>query len=221
MTSSATSLRCVPLFSDLSDVALAMVARVAVRREYQPGQIIILGGISCESVYFLLSGEVLVFRSSEAGREQVLARLGPGQAFNTVPPFQHEGTNHATVRAMTSVQAYVIPAEAFRRMVEQCSEVALAILGDFAQRLHHLTRLAEDLSLRSVRGRLALFLLGRATGDSVTGKWTQQEIASEIGTVRDVVGRGLRAFADAGLLRIERHRIVLVDRGGLEAEARQ
>jgi len=49
--------------------------------------------------------------------------------------------------------------------------------------------------------------------------WTQDEIAAELGTVRDVMGRTLRAFADDGLLRLERQRIFLLDREGLETKA--
>lgn len=43
----------------------------------------------------------------------------------------------------------------------------------------------------------------------------------QIGTVREVVARTLRPFASAGLLRMERHRIILLDRAGLEAEAQK
>jgi CRP/FNR family transcriptional regulator len=78
----------------------------------------------------------------------------------------------------------------------------------------------EDLSLRSVRGRLARFLLERAEEGEVEREWTQDEIAARLGTVRDVVGRNLRALADAGLIEIRRQRIVLLDREGLEAETR-
>jgi CRP/FNR family transcriptional regulator len=95
----------------------------------------------------------------------------------------------------------------------------LAILEDFAARLDHLTNLVEDLSLRTVRGRLARFLLAQGESGSVTRRWTQGEIAARLGTVRDVVGRTLRAFADAGLVRMDRQRIVLTDREGLEVEA--
>jgi len=56
---------------------------------------------------------------------------------------------------------------------------------------------------------------------AVIHRWTQGEMADQIGTVREVVARTLRPFADAGLLRVERHRIILLDRAGLEAEARK
>jgi len=121
--------------------------------------------------------------------------------------------------------------------VGECPEMALALLRDFAGRLDHLTNLVEDLSLRTVRGRLARFLLehaptarlsspksdlsGTAEAGAVTQRWTQEEIAVHLGTVRDMVGRTLRAFADAGLIQMNRQRLVLLDREGLEAEARR
>ncbi|MGQ9627289.1 MAG: Crp/Fnr family transcriptional regulator [Anaerolineae bacterium] len=221
MKATVQALRRVPLLADLSEDALARVANVAVRRVYAPGETIIVEGEPCQAAYLIAEGEVRVYRLSPGGREQVLARLGPGQTFNTVSPFQPRGVNHATVQALTSVTLYAISREDFRRLVGECSELALAILRDFASRLDHLTNLVEDLSLRTVRGRLARFLLEHAEAGQVTRRWTQEEIAAHLGTVRDMVGRTLRAFADAGLVRMERRRIVLLDRKGLEAEAQR
>lgn len=95
----------------------------------------------------------------------------------------------------------------------------MAILEDFAEKLDHLTDLVEDLALRTVRGRLARFLLEQADERGTTTRWTQDDIAARIGTVRDMVGRTLRSFVDAGLIRRDRQRIVLLDREGLEQEA--
>jgi DNA-binding GntR family transcriptional regulator len=50
-------------------------------------------------------------------------------------------------------------------------------------------------------------------------RWTQEEIASRIGTVRDVVGRMLRVFSHDGLIRRESGRLVVIDQAGLEREA--
>lgn len=215
------ALRKVPLLAGLSDATLARLAAVAVCRAYAPGEIILVEGGACEAAFFLAEGAVRVYRLSPGGREQVLVQLGPGQAFNTVPPFRVQGVNHATVQALGKVVAYAVPAGALRQAVAECPDLALALLRDFAERLHHLTNLVEDLSLRTVRGRLARFLLEQAEAGQVAQRWTQEEMAARLGTVRDVVGRTLRAFADAGLIRMERHRILLLDREGLEAEARR
>ena len=215
------ALRRLPLFANFSDDALSRTARVARARTYAPGETILWKGSPCQAVYFIAEGQVRVYRLSPAGREQVLVRLGPGQAFNTAPPFQPHGVNHATVQALTEVTLYTIASDDFIRLVGECAELALVVLHDFAARLDHLTNLVEDLSLRTVRGRLARFLLERAEAGGVTRRWTQEELAAHLGTVRDMVGRTLRAFADADLVRMERQRIVLLDREGLEAEAQR
>jgi CRP/FNR family cyclic AMP-dependent transcriptional regulator len=221
MESTVQILRRVTLFASLSDDVLARVASVARARAYSPGEVVIFEGDRCQASYFVAEGQVRVYRLSPTGREQVLARLGPGQAFNTVPPFYPHGVNHATVEALSPVTLYAVACEDFRRLVGECAELALAILQNFADRLDHLTNLVEDLSLRTVRGRLARFLLEHADSIQVTRNWTHDEIAANLGTVRDMVGRTLRAFADAGLVRIERQRILLLDREGLEAEAQR
>jgi CRP/FNR family transcriptional regulator len=65
---------------------------------------------------------------------------------------------------------------------------------------------------------MARFLLRHVGESGEARRWTQDEIAAHLGTVRDVVGRTLRTFADAGLVRMDRQRIVLLDRDGLEEE---
>jgi CRP/FNR family cyclic AMP-dependent transcriptional regulator len=219
MAATIETLRRIPLLAGLSDDTLAGVADVARTRTYGPGEVVIFEDDPCQAAYFIAQGQVRVYRLSPGGREQVLARLEPGQAFNTVPLFQSDGVNHATVEALTPVTVYQISANDLRRLVGQSPELALALLQDFADRLDHLTNLVEDLSLRTVRGRLARFLLEHADEDGVARRWTQDGIAAHLGTVRDMVGRTLRAFVDAGLVRLDRQRIVLLDREGLEAEA--
>ncbi len=219
MVSTVKALRRIPLFAELSDDALVGVADVVRARTYESGETIIFEGDPCQAAYFVARGRVRVYRLSPAGREQVLASLGPGQSFNTVPPFQPEGVNHATVEALTEVTVYAFFSADLRRLVSETPELALALLQDFAGRLDHLTNLVEDLALRTVRGRLARFLLEHANEKGAVRRWTQDEIAVRLGTVRDMVGRTLRAFADAGLVRMDRQRVVLLDREGLEAEA--
>jgi CRP/FNR family cyclic AMP-dependent transcriptional regulator len=216
MNATVQELRSIPFFADFSDESLTLVAKAAIRRAYAPGETIILAGEPCQAAYFIVAGQVRVYRLSLAGREQVLARLGPGKSFNSVPLFQARRVNHATVQALTPVTLYAVPADELHRLVLQRPDLALALLQDFAARLDHLTDLVEDLALRTVQARLARFLLEHIAADQPPQRWTQEEIATYLGTVRDMIGRALRAFADEGLLRIERQRIVLLDRQGLE-----
>lgn len=198
---------------------MVCLANTITPRTYRAEALIVVEGDPCEAAYFIIEGTVEVYRLSSQGRQQVLVRLGPGQAFNTVPLFQAEGRNHASVVARTDVTLYALFKHDFPRALRECPDLALVILQDFADRLAHLTDLVEDLALRSVRGRLARFLLQQADDAAVTPKWTQDEMAAYLGTVRDMIGRSLRALTDEQMIRLERGRIVLLDRAALEAEA--
>ncbi len=213
------SLRNIQLFARLSENALGCLADVVVRRMYPAGALIVIEGEPCEAAYFIVAGNVEVYRMSSQGRQQVLVRLGPGQAFNTVPLFQSDNTNHASVVALTDVTVFAALKDDFLRALRICPDLSLAILQDFADRLAHLTDLVEDLALRPVRARLARFLLQQADGAAVTQKWTQDEMAAHLGTVRDMIGRSLRALIDEKMIRMERGRIVLLNRAALEVEA--
>ncbi len=218
MIPKADSLRTISVFAQLPSKTLEDIARVAVPRTYECDETIIFEGDPCHAAYFVARGHARVARVSAGGREQVLARLGPGQSFNTVPLFQRDGVNHATVRAMEEVTLYIVAREDLIALLRVSPELGLALLRDFADRLDHLTDLVEDLSLRTVRGRLARFLLEQAEAGAVSPRMTQAEIAARLGTVRETIGRTLRDLADDNLIRMDRDRILLLDRQGLEYE---
>jgi CRP-like cAMP-binding protein len=219
MKQDSSTFQEISLFAGLSDGTLSQIARLAIQRSYPPGSLLILEGDPSTTAYFILSGDVQIFRLAPDGREQIMVQLGPGQAFNTAPLFQPDGTNHASARARTEVVVYVLRKDDFLQLLQTCPDLALAILEDFAGRLTHLTDLVEQLALHSIRGRLARFLIAQADHDQVTKRWTQDDIATHLGTVRDMVGRTLRAFSDAGLIRRDRQKIILLDREGLESES--
>jgi CRP/FNR family cyclic AMP-dependent transcriptional regulator len=205
-------------FSRLDDNALSGIAPYITERTFSPGQVILLEGEPCQVVYFIAQGVVRTHRLSSEGREQVLAYLGPGEPFNLVPALDGR-PNLASVDAVTDTTLYTIPCEHFQRVMRDHHEVALAVMKRLAAEVRRLSDMVEDLALHTVRTRLARFLLAQAEGAQPPKRWTQEEIATYIGTVRDVVGRTLRTFADDGLIRRERGRLVVVDRAGLEREA--
>ena len=183
-------------------------------------------------VFVVRQGALRVYRTSLDGREQTLIRLGPGAALNApaaffgpsaaddrLPPGQPAQENApASAAALTAVELAVISRADFCRTVIQTPELALVVLRDLATKVHHLTDLSRDLGLLTVRARLASFLLSHGSGGG-QARWTHNEIASQIGTVREVVSRTMRAFVKDGLIKLERHRIVVLDCEALEIEA--
>jgi CRP/FNR family transcriptional regulator len=78
-------LRKWPFFSELGEDELAEVASRFHERTFRRGEVILLEGQEPQAVYFVVHGQVRIYRLSPEGREQVLKRLGPGEAFNFVP----------------------------------------------------------------------------------------------------------------------------------------
>jgi CRP-like cAMP-binding protein len=205
-------------FSGLENDVLSEMAPHIEERSFSPSQMVILEGEPCRAVYFVAQGVVRMHRLSPEGREQVLAYLGPGEPFNLVPALDGR-PNLASVDAVTGTTLYTIPCELFRRIMRDHPEVAQAVMERLAAEVRRLSDMVEDLALHTVRTRLARFLLAQADGTQPSKRWTQEEVAAQIGTVRDVVGRMLRTFANEGLIRRERGRLVVTDRDGLEREA--
>ena len=98
-------------------------------------------------------------------------------------------------------------------LVSDCP-VAHSIIELFASRLRHLTTVVEDLSFRSVVSRLAKMLLDLAVseeGQSPVPRLTQDEMATIVGSVRDVTGRALRTLEKMNAIKIEGQRILVTD----------
>jgi CRP/FNR family transcriptional regulator len=110
-----------------------------------------------------------------------------------------------------------------QRLAQTHAALAWALIESIARRARHLVAMVEDLSLRSVKSRLARLLLAEAdraasaTALDRSQMVTQAEMAARLGTVREMIGRALRELADDGLIEFDRHRIMILDREGLTA----
>jgi len=186
------------------------------RRIFNAGEIIVLAGEPTRAFFLIARGQVRIQRLSQQGREYVLHTLGPGECFNLASTLDG-GHNLATVSALTPAVTYSIPVDVFRDLLRRYPELSTAALGHLTDQVRRLSDAVESLALHSVRTRLARCLLSQANNGP--SPITQHEIAAQIGTVRDVVGRTLRTFSREGLIRRERGQVVVIDPAGLQREA--
>lgn len=212
-------LHAVPYFARLDAAALDAVSRSAVNRYYESGQVIFLEGDPAAGLFIVDEGRVKLYKLSLEGREQVVRLVGPGQFFNEVSVLDG-GPNPVSAMALRDSQVWVIDRESLLGLLERHPTVAVAVIEALAAHARHLVSLVEDLSLRTVRARLAkLLLIQAAGGGEAPRRLTQQEMAAQLGTVREMVGRALRELEDEGLIRFDRHRILILDGAALEEKA--
>jgi len=200
-----------PFFAGLTPHERARLAPLFIHRRYVPGTLILSQGEAAGAVYFVARGQVRISRFSSEGREQALMDVLPGGVFNAVAAVD-AGPAPSNAAARTHVELYVLPREDFLFALRTYPSIAEAVLRDFAGRLRRLTGLVEDLSLRTVAGRLARLLLEMSSEPGPARRFTHQELAVRIGTVREVVSRTMRGFEQDGLIKMDRHRIIILDR---------
>ena len=215
----------VPMFSGLAESELAFLAPRAVPRHYAPGQLVFSEGEPCAGMYVVESGHVRIFKSSANGREQVLNVDGPGSSVAELPVF--DGGNYpASVAAVGEATLLFISKQDFQTLCLTHPQVALKVLRVVGARLRRLVGIIEELSFSTVRHRLAAFLLRSAQrdgkrvagGTAITLPASNQELASQIGTVRELVSRNLSRLQSADLIRMEGRDVIIPDLKALEAE---
>ena len=219
-----TVLRKTALFAELAENELAYIADRASSKRFQAGEMIFSEGDPCPGLWVVESGKVRIFKSAASGREQVLAFEGPGSSVAEVPVFDG-GKYPASAGAVVDSTLLFVSKEDFRRLCLKQPEVALKVLRVVGRRLRGLVGIIEELSFSTVRHRLVSFLLRLAReaertshGVEVTLPASQQELASQIGTVRELVSRGLSRLQAGGIIEVEGRNIVILDLKALEKE---
>lgn len=215
----------VAIFSGLTESELSFLAQRCVPRQYSAGELVFGEGEPCTGLYVVESGHIRIFKTSINGREQVLNVDGPGSSVAELPVF--DGGNYpASVSAVDDATLLFVSKQDFQSLCLSHPQVALKVLRVVGARLRRLVGIIEELSFTTVRHRLAAFLLrsaqreGKRTGGGleVTLPASNQELASQIGTVRELVSRNLSRFQAEGLIRVDGRTLLIPDPKALEAE---
>lgn len=221
----AQTLRKVPVFSGLEEHELQFLAQRAVPRHYSAGEMIFNEGDPCSGLYVIESGNVRIFKSSAAGREQVLAIEGAGGSIAELPVF--DGGNYpASASAASDSTLLFVSKNDFQALCLEHPRVALKVLRVVGARLRRLVGIIEELSFTTVHQRLSGYLCrlaatGKRTSDGVeiTLPTSNQELAAQIGTVRELVSRNLSRLQAQGLIQMDGRQVVIPDLRKLQAEA--
>jgi CRP/FNR family transcriptional regulator, cyclic AMP receptor protein len=219
------TLRSAPLFAGLSDPQFNFLASRLVERNFGAGEMIFQEGQPCAGLFLIQSGSVRIFKNSASGREQVLSIEGPGASIAELPVFDG-GAYPASSQALAASSLLFLSKQDFHALCIEHPEVSLKVLQKVGARLRQLVGIIEELSFTTVRHRLAALLarMARAEGRKTPGGTeivltaTNQDIASQIGTVRELVSRNLSRFQSEGLLRLDGRTVLIPSLDRLERE---
>lgn len=200
-----------PALASLAPSERARVEAEAVFLDLPAGTRLFAAGEPARGFPLVLEGSVRVAKVGGHGRELVLYRVGPGEGciltsscLLGAEPYTAQGRVERAARLLVlppALFATLLAHEPFRAFVFRL----------FSERLADLTELVEAVAFRRLDARLAERLLGHGA----RLKTTHQQLADELGTVREMVSRVLKSFEEQGLVVLGREQVEILDAAGL------
>lgn len=183
------------------------------------GRDVFVEGDRVDEIALLISGVVRVYKIGETGREITLYRFGLGEAcILTANAILSQKYFPAIATVEQDAEAVLIPAEKFRAWVRQYDLWQEFVFDLFSQRLSSLMMIVDEIAFRRMDARIASLLLSRSRLQNPI-RVTHQEIASELGSSREVISRLLEDFAERGLIRPGRGEIEILDAEALKSRS--
>jgi CRP/FNR family cyclic AMP-dependent transcriptional regulator len=216
-------LRLVPLFNELSAAELEPIARVAVPRSFPKGVRVLHEGDQSDACYIVRSGDLRVTREHPDGRAIALATLGPGDIFGELAMLD-SGVRSASVETLSDCELLALPASDVRRLLADNAAITVKLVAALTRRLREANERIARQSFQTVPSRVAGVIAqliaeeaafeGR---DRVTLRMTQADLAQLAGTSRESVSRFLATLERAGVVRVGRGRLTVLEPRRLRA----
>ena len=220
-------LKKAPLFAGLDNEAASALSDAMGTIRLNKGEVLFHEGDAEDRLYVVITGKVKLGRSGSAGRENLLAILGPGQMFGELSLFD-PGPRSTTATAVTACEIRTLEHDELTGWLTGRPEVARGLLGQLAARLRRANDVVADLVFSDVPGRVAKQLLElanrfgdkREDGVHVHHDLTQEELAQLVGASRETVNKALADFAARGWIRLEPRSVTILDTERVERRAR-
>ena len=191
----------------------AFVARIPA------GHDVFLEGDQVEAIALLISGVVRVYKIGETGREITLYRFGNGSScILTANAILSQKTFPAVATVEQDAEAVMIPADIFRDWVRRYDMWRDFVFELLSQRLSTVMAVVDEVAFQRMDRRVASLLLKMAKTKNPL-RITHQEIASELGSSREVISRLLEDFVNEGSIRSGRGTVEILDFELLESRS--
>ena len=211
-------LSVLPLFNELNAVELDRLAQGCQLRRLARGDMVFHVGQPCEEFHVTVMGQVKLFAISPAGQEKVIELVGPGNSFGealmfTGQPYIINGQS-LTDTLLLTVKKFAVVGE-----IERDARFAMRMLAGISRRLHGLVRDVEAYALHSGVQRVIGYLLrdiegGEGTGNepiTVSLEVSKATVASRLSLTPEYFSRVLHELEDAGLVRIDKRDVQILD----------
>ncbi len=210
-----------PVINEAGSEFREQINQYAILKKIPAGESIFLENDTCSYFALMLSGRVRVFKEGENGREVTLYRFEKGEScILTMSCILSDSLYPAIAVAEEDSEAFLIPARVFREWISRFDAWRKYVFEILAKRLSTVIMVVEEVAFRRVDSRIAELLMNK-TDKQGTIHLTHQQIASEIGSSREVVTRLLKDFEHEKLISLSRGIITILNKEGLQKKSKK
>jgi len=214
----ARFLSVVPLFQEMNAEELWRVEQGCQLRRLARGDMVFRFGEPCEHFHLCVTGQVKLFVLSPTGQEKVIEIISPGQSFAEALMFT-DRPYILNAQALSDGLLLSIGKAAVVGEIERDPKFALRMLAGISRRLHGLVHDVEAYALHSGAQRVIGYLLREqaledcASGEVITVSLpvSKATIASRLSLTPEYFSRVLHELETAGLIRVDRRDIHILD----------
>lgn len=228
MTTGGRSTTALPgtFLASLTASERADLERLAVRRRFPTGAVMMFEHEPGERVMILVRGRVKISSIRDDGRELMYNIRDPGDVLGELSVVDDE-PRVATISALDPVEALVISADTFRAHLETTPRLAVMLLETITRRFRETTRMRSQFATSDTMGRVAARIVELAErhgipqddGIAIAMPISQEELASWAGASRAGAAHALQTMRDLGWILTERRRVVVPRLDALRARA--
>jgi CRP/FNR family cyclic AMP-dependent transcriptional regulator len=197
-------------FKVFSAEARVNLERAATLRKFKKNTHIIVVGEDSHAAYVLVEGTAYAFTDDDDGNELIVASFAKGDAFGELGLLDQQSRT-TNVITSSACQCLVVPKAEINHEIQKDPKVAQAIIHFLVNRIRGMTDDISCLGLMDVYGRLVRALNSASTaqedGTRVTSRVTHQELASRVGSSREMVSKILKELRVGGYISIENHSV--------------
>jgi len=180
------------------------------------GRDVFAEGDQPDTIALLISGVVRVYKIGETGREITLYRFGHGEScILTANAILSAQSFPAIATVERDAEAILVPADSFRDWIRRYDPWREFVFDLLSNRLSSVMEIVDEVAFQRMDARVAALLLERYRLKNPV-HITHQEIASELGSSREVISRILEDFAGRGFVGLSRGKVEVLDYESIE-----
>ncbi|MDQ7024046.1 MAG: Crp/Fnr family transcriptional regulator [Anaerolineae bacterium] len=207
----------IPVFGQLQGTMLQQIANQASVIKCKRNEILYNQDATLIGLYAIIDGYVKLYRQS-GQRTQILALLRRGDSFGA-EALSDKANSSYYAATLTPVTLIFLPADSMLELMQSYPDIRVILLQMVTKRLRQFASLVHNLAFRDVTARLSALIIARAEQDGmitdegihVPRLMTQSDLATMIGTAREVVQRTLKKLEQENIVHVSRKEFLILN----------